>query len=741
MNFSNWNVAGNRPRRNPALSASHVIVEFDRTKKTRIFAHKLGAVDFSRSKDLNATRNEVAEKERGNITLDGFRYKNIGHVYIEAVVSEPNDSGEFPVYSHGHPLGGTEHGGLENCARQGLQCESGSGTDTLCAPGKCKIGTLQKVKDGKWKYTSTNTYGDPAIPMRYYVSGKEKVTLRTLIRGNHVTFNADNSPVTVLVDKPASVITDIYLPPRDYFSDDFIESFIVTTDERINNLEWSIVPDPAVSGSFKATKIIRSEVSSVEDRKSRFIRAILLKAYPSSTEGFINNRLHDTAEEELRDARLTFFASATQVRKYRCDEVISEEFGYRYSRVYSGLDYLIVVYDRIFELFKNIIQVTESSLASPRIDFKKAEISRPVYSRLPGISEGYRSDPAFSDEETPSQWLTSGVDEFLSSKRESLSSFYFDYLNPETCNPASLDWLAQHVGLFGDLWNSLWDNDIKKAMIGNAYGWWDREASVEVPSLGTVLTPKGEALEKYPFTGPEWVDEPPSTEWSIMPNWPVQISWGGETDNLLKVKLDKIETIRISQSTGEIRSYDSVKYKAWSDLDNTVKIISTDQVRIRKNLWNGLIESKGSLLSIAFLSSVFGLKAHTPFELEVIDAERKLFKPKSGLRNAETTAPILLPYKPDVIQVGTVTDAEHNNYTNQLIADVSAVSTVLDSKKAFFRVPYYYNRDGKSWDRVSYLSRWMAADLSVRVQYAYLSADLWSVGDAFFEPDVVIEEN
>ena len=31
----------------------------------------------------------------------------------------------------------------------------------------------------------------------------------------------------------------------------------------------------------------------------------------------------------------------------------------------------------------------------------------------------------------------------------------------------------------------------------------------------------------------------------------------------------------------------------------------------------------------------------------------------------------------------------------------------------------------------------MPSNLNTRIQYAYLSADLWAVGDAFFEPEVI----
>jgi hypothetical protein len=138
------------------------------------------------------------------------------------------------------------------------------------------------------------------------------------------------------------------------------------------------------------------------------------------------------------------------------------------------------------------------------------------------------------------------------------------------------------------------------------------------------------------------------------------------------------------------------------------------------------------------LVSIFGLKSHSPEELLIVDAQRKILKPKTGLRNAEISAPPLLPYKYQVAQVGTQDDAEVGNYTNQLIAGMTKVSSIEESLNMFFRVPYYYNRDGKSWDRVTYIAQnWMPFHVNVRVQYPYLSADLWSVGDGFFEPEII----
>lgn len=721
MNYSAWNSLGSR-KSNPALTSGHVIVEFDRTKTSKIFSHKLGKIDFLPRKNLNSERQAVIDREIGNITTNGFKYKSVGHVYSsDLITAKTGETYSYPVYSHGHPLGGTEHAGMESCSRYGLQCKNGEGTNSLCNPGRCIIGTLERSTESKWKYTSSNTYGSPARPVIYYLPAEEIVELKTISRGYYTTYASNGSPYKIPVTKPASVAHRVYLPPKFYYSEDFIDSAIIRVDERLQNVARK--PSVAVIG--------------VENRKARFVQNLISYAYPGTSEGYLNDRLHVTATNEIRDALLDAFANLDRKWAEQCNSIVEEEFSYRYSKVYNGLDFISVVFDRIKNLFESIVQVTSSSLTAPKISFDKENISRPIYSRLPGLAEGYRSDPAFSEKETPAQWLTSGADEFLSKKKDSVARFYSEYLDPETCNPALLDWLAQHVGLFGDLWNPLWSITIKKALIKNSFGWWDRASSVSIPALGDVLTPKGEALERFPFTLPEWVTDPSTTAWSEnLLSWQTFNSWGGEADNLPKIKLDEIETIQIGETTPS----QILQIKTYSEVTEKVSLVPISTVRVDKNLWNGLMESKGSLLAVAFLSSVFGLKSHTSAELEIVDAGRKILKPKTGLRNAEMEAPILLPYKSDMIQVGSVIDASTGNYTNQLIAGVSRVSTADSSRNVFFRVPYYYNRNGKSWDRVSYIANnWMPSNLNVRVQYAYLSAGLWAVGDAFFEPQVVEE--
>jgi hypothetical protein len=703
MNLSTWNnIALGVKKRNPASSPAHVTIEFDRTKRLKICAHKLGRIDFTRGRDLNTERQNVIDENIGNLDLNGFKYKNIGHVYSAPVVSvKSTETDSYEIYAHGHPLGGSEHAGMESCSRMGLACKSGEGADGLCNPGKCVIGKLQRINDNKWKYVSENTYGPENLPLEYYVPAQEKVVLKSVLRGRYITYSPQNqNGAVVAIDKPASIATTIYLPPKFYFSEDFIDSAIITLDDRLRN----VARKPLV------------DIIGVGDRKSAFIQKILIAAYPGTSEGYLSDRLNASATEEIRDTLFDVFSSLQEGWMAECKKIIDEEFLYRFARAYNGLDFISVVYDRIYDLFESLIQVLQSSLSTPKIAYGKEAIARPVYSRLPGTAEAYRSDPAFSDVETPSQWLMSGTDEFLSKKKDSIASFYQDYLDPETCSPQVLDWLAQHVGLVGDLWNPDWNRAIKKTMIRNAFGWWDREINV-----GNTLTPKGQALSQFPFNKEEWEADP-------------------ESFNLLSLKLDEIETINVNED-GAITSYSPFKQKIYDGDSETLSVVLEDSVRIDPGLWNGLMEAKGSLLGAAFLSSVLGLKAHTPFELEVVDQDRKILKPRTGLRANEAVAPPLLPYKYDVIQVGSVADAEIENYTNQLVAGVSRVSSVEESRNVFFRVPYYYNRDGRSWDKVSYIAKnWMPSHLNVKVQYAYLSADLWSVGDAFFEPEIITEQ-
>lgn len=713
MNLSTWDSIKPR-KKNPSLSSGHIILEFDRTKKQKIFAHKLGNITFE-SKDLNIPRNEVISIQKGNLILDGFVYKNIGHTYSDTEVTSENPSlGGFPIYSHGHPLGGTEHGGMESCSRVGLVCKDNEGTDNLCNPGKCLIGTLSYVRNKKWKYQSSKTYNSNA-PLIYYLNAEKEVSLHSVLRGKAITFT-ESGPLTLDIDAPASKYSKIYLPPKYYFSEDFIDQAIRVIDERLD----------AINNPPK------TNVIGLENRRDRFISSFITLLYPKKSDGYISLVLYeDGVREEVKNEMLQVFSTLPTEWYEQCALIIEDEYLYREARIYDNFKFIIAVHNRVKDLFNNIIQVTKSSLKRGTLDYSKGDIARPVYSRLPGISEAYRSDPIFSEKESPAQWLTSGVDEFLSSKKDQISSFYQNYLDLETCSPLVLDWLAQHVGLFGDLWDDRWERKIKVAMIENAFGWYDREKTFTVPGVGEVKTLKGEALNKFPFIM--------SDLWTTIE----------EEDNSNKVKLDEVSSLTYSSNI--LISQFLYKEKVYNKVLETLSLLPTNSIKIYDGKWNGLMESKGSILSFAFLSSVFDLKSHTENEIEIKSTsalvnengsslEVLIRKPKNGLRNAEIDAPPLWPYKSEILQVGGDSDLAINNFSNQIIAGVSRVTSIEDSKNVFFRLPYYYNRDGKSWDRVNYISKnWLPDNLNKHIQYAYLSADLWAVGDGFFEPEIMEE--
>lgn len=726
MNLTTWDSIKSK-RRNPSLSSGHIILEFDRTKRQKIFAHKLGKIVFE-SRDINTPRDQVIEVQKDNLDLNGFIYKNIGHTYSDIeVTSEDGDIGGFPIYAHGHSLGGIGRVGMESCSRDGLTCKEGEGTDDLCNPGKCLIGKLSYVRNKKWKYESFNTYNS-GLPVIYYKNGTEEISLNTILRGKAAGFN-NSEVVTLDITSPASKYTKIYLPPKYYFSEDFIDTAIKVIDERL-----TVVSNPP-----------KTNLIGLENRKDRFISSFIISVYPQKTQGFISGVLHeDGVRVEIKDQVLSLFSSLPQLWFEQCSNIIEDEWLYREARIHTNFKFISVVYDRVKDLFNNILQVTNSSLKRGQLDYQKTSIARPVYSRLPGISEAYRSDPLFSENESPAQWLTSGTDDFLSKKKDQISSFYQDYLDPEICSPLVLDWLAQHVGLTGSLWDTRWERKIKVAMIQNAFGWYDREKTVTLPGVGEVKTPKGEVLSKFPFNSSQiWTSDP-------------------EEDNSLKIMSGEVSRIIYTDDNNPALGIESeyiFRQKVFDDQRYRLNVIGTNSVKVYDGKWNGLMEAKGSMLSFTFLSSIFDLKSHSSAELEThkvisVNTENYTYKlpikkPRIGLRDGEHSAPPLWPYKSDILQVGgEVMDSNLNvvsgndlkigNFANQIVAGYSRVTTLEDSKNVFFRVPYYYNRDGKSWDRIKYIANnWLPDNLNKRIQYAYLSADLWAVGDGFFESNIV----
>ena len=584
------------------------------------------------------------------------------------------------------------------------------------------------------------------------------------------------------IDGAASKYTLFYIPPKFYYDQDFVSLSIRRLDQD-------------------------KDIISLDDSIEVFIRKILLSAYRGKTEGYITDRANDYPEEIIKETLIDSFFDTQGVWKERVIEIIEEEWLHRFNNIYDANKYIRVVAERVRELFNKGIQITKSSLRPSKIIDNTSSKDRPVYFRLPGSAEKYRKaetndiifvqsiedrllldveilevgtivttpkrdiayrflprkitskfqrkrfgmSPIISDgskgelysagdvlswtlypldslpEADVAKYLTSGVDEFLISKKNSVDNFYRDFLDPDTCNPQLLNWLAQHIGLFGELWNELWDKDLKATMIKNAFGWFDRNSTISLPNERVVYTEKGKNLQQQPFNNNQiWTED-------------------SSQENNVLIDFSKIEKIKINANNLKeiLGEYRYVK-REFDENSGAVNETYIDSVLFNKESWNGLFEAKGSLLIIAFLSSLMNLKSSSAKELEILniqeddgDFSNKIIRPRSGLRSIEQDAPPLLPSKFEVIQVGDDEDAETNNYPNQFVAGVSRVTSVEESRNVYFRVPYYYNRDGKSWDRVNYITKnWLPNNLNPKIQYPYLSADLWAVGDAFFEPEI-----
>lgn len=795
--MSTWEVNFKR-KLNRAFSPAHVIVEFDRTKVSKIFSHTLGKIDFNSRLDLNSSRNEVIETHKENKNINGFVYKSVGHTYLDVIETPEEEDGGYIIYAHGAPVGGTNYAGLENCHAEKMICKDGEGSDKYCNAGKCIIGRVYKESDIKWRYESFADFSllsDPAYKekVNYFVGGREFISLKNIIRGDFqnapiakITYSGSTYETSnkVGIDGAASKYTLFYIPPKFYYNQDFISLSLRRLDKELN-------------------------VVAIDDTIEVFIRKILLAAYPNETEGYIADRANDHPEEPVKTALIDSFFEIEGIWREKIADIIEEEWTYRFNNIYDAQKYIRVVGEKVRELFNKGLQITKSSLKQSKIITNVSSKERPVYFRLPGATEGYRKverddilfvqdiedrlrldvelleigtiittpkkdiayrflprkitsalqrrrfgmSPTISDsskkelysaadvlswslfpldrlpDDDVSKYLTSGVDEFLMDKKDSIDNFYRDFLDPDTCDPSLLDWLAQHIGLFGELWNQLWDKDLKATMIKNAFGWFDQNSSVALPNDRVVLTEKGKNLKNAPFNNDKiWTNSDDSAN-----NVLVDFS---------KIEKIIVNTNDIKQILGEykytIREFDSEQ--------TIVNETNIDRVLFNTEAWNGLFEAKGSMLVVAFLSSLMNLKSPSAKELEIIKLNQdfkssKVIRPKSGLRSIEQDSTPLLPCKFESIRVGNEQDAEVNNYPNQFVAGVSRVSSVEESKNVFFRVPYYYNRDGKSWDRVNYITKnWLPNNLNSKIQYPYLSASLWAVGDAFFEPEIIDEE-
>lgn len=105
------------------------------------------------------------------------------------------------------------------------------------------------------------------------------------------------------------------------------------------------------------------------------------------------------------------------------------------------------------------------------------ETPRPLYNpnSLPSDAEAYYGNQVVD-------WLSQYWDSFLvSQKAEFIDNLAQNYLNPQTCKPEALDWLATNIlGFYGE-WNPTWKESAKRKLLVNALSFiWPKKGTLSV---------------------------------------------------------------------------------------------------------------------------------------------------------------------------------------------------------------------------------------------------------------------
>jgi hypothetical protein len=455
---------------------------------------------------------------------------------------------------------------------------------------------------------------------------------------------------TVNVPRVASIPATIYLPPNTYSSETFTRRVITTR--------------------YADSVTVRSLTDSVDN----FTRALL-----GTNQATVN------AETAIRERLLSSLQSSLDPAWY---EFVSDSIDSIWDVNLTNREFAIAAYGALTELYGSGIEVMMSGIRGSRVSVDD-QIGRPVYGRLPGV-EGTYNNP--DEPNTPAKWLTSGADDLLSGTKHTLDNFYRTYLDPDTCYPLNLDWLAQHLGFVGGLWNLEWSNATKRLLLSNAH-------------VNRV-------------SGSMWTQDP-------------------SIDTLRRIDMGRIERVQVNSGTGVVTTAYRYSGRVYNTTTDLTTIGTFNNLVVDVSRWQGILPSRGSILTLLFMLWALGIKAHTPGELRY-DSVTGTFVVRSGLRDRELSAPTNVPYIVDVLRAGTDTDAEVANYPNQLIAGIGTCQDELSANTTVVRMPFYYNRNGRSWDAaVSVMDNYSPSTSINRVQYAYSVADLLVADDVFFEPEVV----
>lgn len=98
---------------------------------------------------------------------------------------------------------------------------------------------------------------------------------------------------------------------------------------------------------------------------------------------------------------------------------------------------------------------------------------RPLFDRLPKINGGYDNDV--------SDWLTGFWDQLFCDTRETIDQIAIRQLNPATCDPEWLDYLAPLLGWDSTYWIKKWSDSSKRLLLVRSLDFiWERKGNPAV---------------------------------------------------------------------------------------------------------------------------------------------------------------------------------------------------------------------------------------------------------------------
>lgn len=322
----------------------------------------------------------------------------------------------------------------------------------------------------------------------------------------------------------------------------------------------------------------------------------------------------------------------------------------------------------------------------------------------------------------PTKWLMGGIDFFLSQTHMKMERFFTDFVDPNTCFAMALDWNYQFYGWTPRLWNTEWDTETKRSLLKNSLGWFNKEifkSNLLVESHNNrAYTYKGTVMGEFPFNVYEnfWKDETTDAYY-----------WG-----------DILPQVRT--------------------LDATTGIVTQEPqeaLEINKQYWDGLFPSKGNLLCLLFLLSVFriedtdfssNIEAYDPGAVPLVSPHGNdplRIIPNSEQQNVNVdhlqkislniTRSLHRPIKPIIlspVQTGNMED--YASLNNPLLAGISRIN--YESTRVILPIAYKDKNNFNLREKLDYIIKsWMPLTTEITIQHPYPAAEYARADDYFFE--------